>query len=1035
MAATSGFICAAIREDSLPQLLRERLLASVGNMPWNQNDGYSLEGRFILKATGEEIPYRARFVRTPNQWVSDFSQEDPTRNLRYALSKKGAWVASPEITADLKAGQNPYMARFDFYLLYDTLLGILKRGSRDPAFAVDAIANEVHVRGKLPNGWEATFVFNIVDYFPRKVLIKFALNPAAAWLLPLSNPDGSSLLMNVPSLSEGFEIWLSDPVDATDHRYARRMDFIQGGDVVGTFFLETSSPAMPAEALFNRPPDSPWAGSINYRPVISSIRPSLYLTAKDRPVFRARMETKPWSAWNGKSRLIALWALIMPRIGRILSPSISFRVIALAVAMFLIGLIFLLLRRRCQTGDRFCWGFLIAGILACILILLGWIAARQFHRPRDRSLIAAHVAIQYAATGRSYYATSAEMLLKDFERDAPAESMEDLGFSCQAYAFAYDLIRPGLPRERLAQIQMNLFRYAKPLLGASHGWRSNTHSGAVISAGLGMAGLALDYKPYITAARETMDKILAHQLVEGLHLSGPGPGSDAMDSAINLFFGLKNAGLADFYSNTAFRKYIDTTLQMLSPVGTLPLFGDTDLDQSARLSAVFLKAADQLPDEEGRQCVTAFNRYWQHGRFHAGGWAKWILPLIQSTMMVFENPYILLQYTRALPPSALRSSSAIMGDGQSAVLRTDGSPDAAYLALNMSRSSASAHRDILTFDLYAHRCLLLHGPGFPGLEHADYPESTRTAASNSITFNGEDQAATQCTGIESSLLNQPIFDFVRALADRTYDYGQVKRDIIMVRSDGGRRPYFLLFDDVFVSDRGTTVQWNLHGSGRLTAGIAQSSHWTAADFDPPKLRPDRTILDAAYPVGALEKISRKTGVLYSRLSFLNQISESSVIEWTGSRRFCSVLTPREPGNAQVKIDVLGKNSFRIDSTDWVSLGRLDSKVGIGQLMHISEYTVVRDRQRSFPALLMVSGLECRFGLHSLTSSKPVTVSMKGLHGGFVNPRPDTRIEIHTPLIKKGDRFLLDDQSIAAADSGMLVLVLAYPGEHSLRQIN
>jgi hypothetical protein len=404
-------------------------------------------------------------------------------------------------------------------------------------------------------------------------------------------------------------------------------------------------------------------------------------------------------------------------------------------------------------------------------------------------------------------------------------------------------------------------------------------------------------------------------------------------------------------------------------------------------------------------------------------------------MLIFQNPYILLQYTREISPSSLQSASAILGDGQLAVFRTGEGPDSAYLALNMTRSHDSAHRDILAFDLYAYRGLLLNGPGSPGADQPGYRESARTAASNSITLNGEDQSATQCTGIESSLLNQPTFDYLRASADKTYDYGNVRRDIVLVRPDKDHPVYFLLFDDVFVSDRETTVQWYLHGRGKLATGLAQMSRWTTVSFNPPQLWPNRIILEAAYPIGLPWKLSKKTGVMYSRIPLLSQITESTVIEWMGSRRFCSVLIPCKAGEAQTKVEALGTSSYRIGTTDWVSLGRLDTYVTAGPLVHISECSIIRDRQQFFPALLMVSGMECRFNFHSLKSSKPVTASLKGLHGGFLNSRPDTRVEIHTPAIKAGDRFRLDNQSIVAAEAGILVLTLRTVGGHSLHPIN
>jgi hypothetical protein len=369
------------------------------------------------------------------------------------------------------------------------------------------------------------------------------------------------------------------------------------------------------------------------------------------------------------------------------------------------------------------------------------------------------------------------------------------------------------------------------------------------------------------------------------------------------------------------------------------------------------------------------------------------------------------------------------------VLRAGSGPDSAYLALNTMRSNSDApHRDILTFDLYAYRSLLLHGPGFPGKNHSRYKETTQTASSNSITLNHENQSATQCTGIESALLNQPLFDHIRALADKTYDYGQVQRDIVMVRPETNRPAYFFLLDDVFVNDSETTVQWHLHGRGKLATGIDGVSRWTSAGFGPPGLGSDRVILEAAHPIGLPGSLATKPGVLYSEVPFLNQGSESAVIEWTGSRRFCTLLLPHPSGEI-AKIETLGDNSCRVAMTDWISLGNPEARVTIGPLTHVSDYTIVRDRRNSFPALLMVSGFECRFGLHALFSTKPVTVSLDGLRGGLQNPRPDTQVEIDSPEIRAGDCFRLDGRPVIAGDDGVLCFTLGKAGEHSFDRIS
>jgi hypothetical protein len=1029
-----------------PLSLRRRLMDSIGIPPWSLARGYSMQGQFILKTTGEEISYKARYVRSSNRWAADFVQENQSRNLRYVVSGKEAWISSPEITADALPGKFPYTVQFDFPMLYDELLLILERGKRDPSFRMGGVANEISIQGKLRNGWQATFILNTVEYFPRKVLIAVAGEPSAAWLLPFAGPDGSCSLIRVPDPSSEFEIWFSDTVQAAGYRYARRMDFSENGSTVGTFILEETPAFSEIDAFFIRPSKFPWLESIQFTPRADLRRAelrgaelresSLYLDESELSALRLRIKQSPWDRWNGENRIIACWGALMTQIGHIFPKSISLRLIFITLAVCYIGFIILLIRRRRRFQRAFSWKLLILGMFIACLVLAAGIASGQLHSSGNRSLFALHSAIRYAITGDSFFADRTDALLSDFAREAPAASIEELGSSCQAYALAYDLVRCNLPIARRLQIEEEFYNYAKPLFGASRGWISNMAAGSALSAGLGMAGLAIGYDPFVTAACETIDKTLRTQLTGGLHTSGPGPGSLAMDNAANLFYSLKHAHRADYFANTAFRQYVHATLQMISPVGVLPLFGDTDLDQSARLSAFFLKVANQLPEEEGRRCIFAHDLYWAYGRYHAEGWARGILPAFQPLMMFFDNPYVLLQYTRALQPPALGTAappaaSVVLGNGQSAVLRAGTGPDSIYLAMNMARSNPEiAHRDILTFDLYAYRSLLLHGPGSPGRNDSRYKETASTAAGNSITMNNENQSAAECTGIESSLLNQPLFDHLRALADKTYDYGQVQRDIVMVRPETNHPAYFILLDDVFTSDPGTTVQWHLHGRGTLETGMDRASRWISTAFGPRWFKSDRVILEVSHPLGAPGDLATKTGMLYSRISLLNQESASTTIEWTGSGRFGTILLPHKSGEAQGKIEPQGKDACRIGATDWISLGSPNDHVAIGPLAHISEYVIVRDRMKTFPALLMVSGLQCQFGPHSLFCTKPVTASLNGLRGGFLNPRPNTRVEIQSPEIQAGDRFRLDDEFVTAGESGILNFTLGAAGEHS-----
>ena len=187
----------------------------------------------------------------------------------------------------------------------------------------------------------------------------------------------------------------------------------------------------------------------------------------------------------------------------------------------------------------------------------------------------------------------------------------------------------------------------------------------------------------------------------------------------------------------------------------------------------------------------------------------------------------------------------------------------------------------------------------------------------------------------------------------------------------------------------------------------------------------------AYPLVAAAVRSSPGKLLYEDSS-MNQPSEMLVVEWTGSKRFCTVLYPYAVGAPEPAIEMIsGDSAGRINDADWVSAGNLETRRTVGPLTHQSEYTVIRERGGSFPALLMVFGNDCSVGSHSIASTKPITVSLDGLRGAIVNERPDTLVEIRSPEIKSGDCFLLDGRVVTASETGLLPLPLTRPGEHHI----
>jgi hypothetical protein len=351
--------------------------------------------------------------------------------------------------------------------------------------------------------------------------------------------------------------------------------------------------------------------------------------------------------------------------------------------------------------------------------------------------------------------------------------------------------------------------------------------------------------------------------------------------------------------------------------------------------------------------------------------------------------------------------SAVLGDGAQAVLRSGNGTDALYVALNASGGRPGGPSpDALAFDFYAYGSLMLHG--------AVEPASPPAASFNTIVVEGEDQSGVQGSGVTMSVLNQPLFDHVRALADRAYPQAEVWRDFVLVRPQGGRPGYVLLIDDVRTENPKALMRWYLHGGGDLDIGIDRLARWHVAPFGPPSLRSHSTDL-TVWMLDPPGRLSAAPGRLRFRSRWLKRMSEGLVQEWEGPARFCTVLVPRQAGQTQLSIERAGDSaSARIADSDWISLGRSDAPQTPGPFTHTSEVAIVRTRG-SFPALLLISGTEFRMGAHEVRSNKPVSISCDGLRGSILSTLPDTRVEFRSPDIK----------------GGTMTLILATPGLHPL----
>ncbi len=534
----------------------------------------------------------------------------------------------------------------------------------------------------------------------------------------------------------------------------------------------------------------------------------------------------------------------------------------------------------------------------------------------------------------------------------------------------------------------------------------------------------------MVTARGAVDRSLESQFDRGLFRAGPGAGAFALDRLTDLLYGLKHAGIADYYARPVLREHVGAVLQLLSPAGTLPLFGETALDDSSRSTRFLLKVAGQMPEPLRGRCLAAVADYWRSGRYLRGGPGRFSAHYLGPLWFFARAPLLLFQYDGTAAAAAGPGASAVLGDGRVAVLRSGAGRDALYLAINAGRSVwTSRGRDILSFDLHGYSGLLLHGPGHPRMRDPGYEESFRTEAANTLTFEGTGQAEADCAGVAASLLNQRRFDHVRLLADTTYDHGQVQRDVVMVRPETARPGYFVVVDEVHTINPGTQVAWFLHGRGTLTRGVDQVARWVSPALAPPAWRTPEVSVLVWSPDPA--EYSSARGRLYARNPRSGQATETLVLRWAGSRRFATVLFPIKKGVVPPKMEAAGPGIGRVGGADWMAIGDAGTRRTAGPLGFVGECVVARERNHAFPALIVISGSEIRMGPHSLLSTKPVTASMDGLRGTLLTSRPDTEVEIRSPEINAASRFQLDGAPLPAPENGLLRLGLRQPGPHSL----
>ena len=1013
------------RQAPRPDDLLARIQHSIGSL--SLRSGYRLAGRFSRIRPDGRTHYRATYFRNDSESAVTFLHDDPSLSLHHH-SSADSWVSSPEVSTDVEPDDVPYTVRYDFPYLYHALVRILQDSSDE--VIIEAEGNNFIVQGKLSTGEQATYLINSAQYLPLRVSIRFSEIAPPDWLVPTLQPRGTvEFLRSGTGPGKGIELWFSNYEPRGALLYPKRTDFLGADGVRATFRLENLISGLPEEEFLSRPPRLPWMRELDFVAGRGD-RQSVLYKRTGRQAFDDGANHRPRKDWLRSNRWLAMWGSYALGLDDLVPRSWLVSTMATVVCFSLVFVVAWVRRGRETTTRLSPWQRrILQGSIPALLgaFLTVAYAIYRFDIPKHRDKLILQLAIRHDVSADQTYKEQVVRKLETLTADPPLATCWDLAHASQSYALAYHLMVPFLEKEEKERIEQQLFEFAQPLYGSLKGWRANTMEGTVLTAGLGMVGISIGYRPYVDLARLNLRKFLESKLVAKSYPAGPGPVSYAVDHLSNFMFALKCAEVEDYYRHPNFVAYVRDTLRLFSPVGTLPLFGGTHPEDMVSAIPLLLKTANHVPEALGRQSVRLHDRYWKYGQFRATGWRMRLMEAVQPHLFFLRNPYVLFHYQRPLLAKETASGSCIVG-ASAVVLRTGNGPDALYMALN-GPATRPKSRDILTFDLYGFRGLLLHGPAAAG---APFERTgSHTADANTITLNGAGQNGNRGSGIGFSLLNQGVFDVVRLLAPRIYTAGKMQRDAILVRPDSSHNGYFVLIDEIHTDSGATEVKRYFHGRGDLSLGTDGTARWSSWPNLPPRVRTTPLVV-RAMNLGRPLSTHSSAGML-ADLPLLGQPSSSIVQSWNGSRRLSTLLLPDNPRQPEIEVERFGgTGGARVGRTDWIAVGDLGARRSIGPLRHISEYTIVREQSGSYPSVLMVRGLEFEFRKHSLASSKPVTLSLHDLEGQIITTQSNTRIELRSPAI---DRYLLEPDNAASSKEGALTLVFDEPGTYHIRVDN
>ena len=362
------------------------------------------------------------------------------------------------------------------------------------------------------------------------------------------------------------------------------------------------------------------------------------------------------------------------------------------------------------------------------------------------------------------YISKSKEFLQSMQQIPYYDSHLQLARASSYYAIAYDMIYSNLTPTERVEIEGKLTNHTLPLVNRMLVIPQNNHIG-VVSSGLGLAGLVLEKIDWVNLAINGIDGYFTTCYAsEGGISEGYSYAAYFLESGLKFFFGLKNAGGKNYFSDPKFLKFINSTIYSLSPLTTVPLFEDSTTDAGI-LEDLLWAAPNIFP------YAPLLSNYSQWV------WEKRLLNNALNYDGIYLSSFgaptvsrICMYAFNVTPVEPPLTPLVFWPDSGLAFFRSSWSTNALYLSLTCKSKSNfqyHAHYDENSFEIWAYGAWLATNPGYPGYGYGEYDWIISTEASNTLLMNNKGQQQVNGEGLQE-YFQSPNADCLVASANSIY---------------------------------------------------------------------------------------------------------------------------------------------------------------------------------------------------------------------------------------------------------------------------